>query len=82
MGKRAWRVRRLGFAAVERAGPFVLVGGSGGRQGLFVRVEKRDVRKTVGGGIEVGCEGDIWGRKGAEKALWGRGVSYDINSIS
>lgn len=73
MGKRAWRVRRLGFAAVERGGPFVLVVGSDGRPGLLVRVEKRDVRKTFDGGIDVGCKGDIWGRKGAEDFLMGPG---------
>ncbi len=72
VGKRAWRVRRVGFAAAEMVGLSVLAVRSDERQGLFVRIEKRDARKTSGGGIDVGCERDIWGRKGAKKILWGR----------
>jgi len=45
VGKRAWRVRRVGFVVGERVG--LIVGGKGedGILELLLRGERRDVRK-------------------------------------
>ncbi len=64
VGKRAWRVWRVGFAAWERGMASLFVVGEEGREGLGVRVEMREVRKMFDWGMEGGREGDIWGRKG------------------